>query len=112
MSRALRYVITEPCVGCKDGACVDACPVDCIYEGVRMFYIHPDECVGCGACEWACPVEATYCEDDLPPQWRRYAAVNAEFTRALGSPLGATAFGPVDGDHPAVTEVTPAGCTP
>ncbi len=110
MSRALRYVITEPCVDCKDGACVDACPVDCIYEGVRMLYIHPDECVGCGACEWACPVEATYCEDDLPPKWRHYAAVNAEFTRALGSPLGAKGFGPVADDHPTVK--AKVGCTP
>jgi ferredoxin len=33
------------------GACVEECPVDCIYEGERMLYIHPDECVDCGACE-------------------------------------------------------------
>ena len=110
MSRALRYVITEPCIDCMDGACVDVCPVDCIYEGVRMLYIHPDECVGCGACEWACPVEATYCEDDLPPRWRHYAAVNAEFTRALGSPLGAKGLGALFDDHPTVT--AKAGCTP
>jgi NAD-dependent dihydropyrimidine dehydrogenase PreA subunit len=107
--KALPYVITEACIDCKDGACVDACPVDCIYEGARMLYIHPDECVGCGACEWACPVEATYSEDDLPPKWRHYAAVNAEFTRALGSPLGAKGFGPVVDDHPTVKAV---GCTP
>ena len=25
------YVIAEPCVGTKDTACVDACPVDCIH---------------------------------------------------------------------------------
>jgi NAD-dependent dihydropyrimidine dehydrogenase PreA subunit len=108
MSRTMKYVIAEPCLDCKDRACVDACPVDCIYEGVRMLYIHPDECVGCGACEWACPVEAAFCEDDLPPEWRHYADVNAEFTRALGSPLGAAGFGPVADDHPTVK----ARCTP
>ena len=27
------YVITEPCIGTKDTACVDVCPVDCIYPG-------------------------------------------------------------------------------
>lgn len=45
------YVIALPCVDLKDKACIDECPVDCIYEGERMLYIHPDECVDCGACE-------------------------------------------------------------
>lgn len=27
------YVIAQPCVDVKDKACVDECPVDCIYEG-------------------------------------------------------------------------------
>ena len=39
------YVIAEPCVDIKDKACIEECPVDCIYEGARMLYIHPDECV-------------------------------------------------------------------
>lgn len=25
--------------------------MDCIYEGGRALYIHPDECVDCGACD-------------------------------------------------------------
>src|SRR5262249_22139611 len=46
-ARSIRmtYVIAEPCVDVKDRTCVDECPVDCIYEGERMLYIHPDECV-------------------------------------------------------------------
>ena len=62
----MTYVITQPCVDLKDKACIDECPVDCIYEGTRMLYIHPDECVDCGACEPVCPVEAIYYEDDVP----------------------------------------------
>ncbi len=27
----MAYVIAEPCIGTKDSACVDACPVDCIH---------------------------------------------------------------------------------
>ena len=27
----MTYVIAEPCIGTKDTACVDACPVDCIH---------------------------------------------------------------------------------
>ena len=29
------YVVAQPCVDVKDKACVDECPVDCIYEGSR-----------------------------------------------------------------------------
>ena len=54
----MTYVIAEPCVDVKDLTCVDECPVDCIYEGERMLYIHPDECVDCGACEPVCPNKA------------------------------------------------------
>ena len=43
------YVIAQPCVDVKDKACVDECPVDCIYEGSRSLYINPNECVDCGA---------------------------------------------------------------
>ncbi|MGI8418921.1 MAG: ferredoxin, partial [Nakamurella sp.] len=31
----MTYVIAEPCVDLLDRACVDECPVDCIYEGDR-----------------------------------------------------------------------------
>ena len=27
------YVIAEPCIDVKDKACVEVCPVDCIYQG-------------------------------------------------------------------------------
>ena len=37
----MTYVIAQPCVDVKDRACVDECPVDCIYEGARSLYIHP-----------------------------------------------------------------------
>jgi NAD-dependent dihydropyrimidine dehydrogenase PreA subunit len=33
----MAYVITDPCIDVKDGDCTTACPVDCIYEGGRMF---------------------------------------------------------------------------
>ncbi len=46
----MAYVIAEPCINVKDKACVEVCPVDCIYEGETMLYIHPDECIDCGAC--------------------------------------------------------------
>jgi NAD-dependent dihydropyrimidine dehydrogenase PreA subunit len=47
----MAYVIAEPCIGTKDTACVDACPVDCIhpkkddprFEAETMLYIDPVE---------------------------------------------------------------------
>ncbi|HTO72730.1 MAG TPA: ferredoxin family protein [Gemmatimonadales bacterium] len=62
----MAYVITEACVSVKDKACVDVCPVDCIYEGADQLYIHPDECIDCGACEPECPVTAIFPEEDVP----------------------------------------------
>src|SRR5699024_1470592 len=85
----MTYVIALPCVDVKDRACVDECPVDCIYEGNRMLYIQPDECVDCGACEPVCPVEAIYYEDDTPDQWAEYYRANVEFFDDLGAPGGA-----------------------
>ena len=32
----MTYIITEPCVGLKEAACVDVCPVDCIYPVILM----------------------------------------------------------------------------
>lgn len=32
----MAYVIAEPCIGTKDTACVDACPVGCIHPELRM----------------------------------------------------------------------------
>ncbi len=103
------WVISEACVDVKDLACVDACPVDCIYEGERMLYIQPDECVGCGACEPVCPVEAIYYEDDLPADQEKYIAINAEFFNDLGAPGGAAKLGKLDTDHPAVAALPPQG---
>ena len=98
----MTYVIAQPCVDLKDRACVDECPVDCIYEGKRMLYIHPDECVDCGACEPVCPVEAIFYEDDTPEQWKDYYTANVDFFDDLGSPGGAAKMGVIDKDHPLI----------
>jgi len=102
----MTYVIGLPCVDVMDRACVDECPVDCIYEGGRSLYIHPDECVDCGACEPVCPVEAIYYEEDLPEALQPYLADNQAFfsqplpgrNAPLGSPGGAGKLGAVGVD--------------
>ena len=73
------FIITDPCIETKDTACVDVCPVDCIhprkdepeYEAATMMYIHPEECIDCGACVPACPVAAIYESIDATPSHQK-----------------------------------------
>jgi len=103
----MTYIITQACVDLLDKTCVAECPVDCIYEGERMMYIHPDECVDCGACEPVCPVEAIYFENDVPGDRKNYHRVNVEFFTDLGSPGGAARVGKIHSDHPIVAALPP-----
>jgi ferredoxin len=72
----MTFVITDPCIDTKDTACVDVCPVDCIhprkdepdFEQTSILYIHPEECIDCGACVPACPVAAIYDGPDSTPK--------------------------------------------
>ncbi|WP_433565106.1 ferredoxin [Nocardia sp. CA-151230] len=106
----MTFVIGADCVDVLDRACVEECPLDCIYIGDRMAYINPDECTDCGACEPACPVEAIYYEDDMPDGQEVFVAENRRFfdeplpgrTEALGAPGGAFRFGKAGVDTPFV----------
>ena len=81
------YVICEPCIGVKEAACTDVCPVDCIhpkrdeegFEASDQLFINPNECIECGACASVCPVEAIYRDDDVPEKWRSYIQKNADY---------------------------------
>ena len=75
----MTYIIAEPCIETKDASCVEVCPVDCIYEGEDQFYIHPDECIDCGACEPECPVEAIFAEEDMPEDQGRFVEINTKY---------------------------------
>lgn len=95
----MAYIIAEPCVAVCDTACVEVCPVDCIHgpeypahvrgeeikglgdlTGIQL-YIHPDECIDCGACEPECPVSAIFEESETPAEWQKYIEINAAFFR-------------------------------
>ena len=83
----MAYTITEPCIGTKDTACVDVCPVDCIhptkdeaeFEQYEMLYIDPDTCIDCGLCVDECPVQAIFPEEDPPEEWVKYIEVNTDY---------------------------------
>ena len=83
----MAYVIAEPCIGSKETACVNACPVECIhpkkdepnFTDSNMLHIDPEECIDCGACVPVCPVSAIFALDDLPQKWAEYAGKNAAY---------------------------------
>ena len=77
----MTYIITEPCLETKDASCIEVCPVDCIYEAEDQYYIHPDECIDCGACEPECPVDAILSEDDIPDTQQKFVDLNAELSK-------------------------------
>ncbi|MDX0284702.1 4Fe-4S dicluster domain-containing protein [Sinorhizobium meliloti] len=102
----MAYVIASACIDTKDGACQDICPVECIYEGGRMMYIHPVECISCGLCLSVCPVDAIFADDELPPDESRFTAINYEFFGAdvtgWNEPGGSSAEFRTHLDHPTV----------
>ena len=101
----MSYVITSACIDVMDRACVQECPVDCIYEGGNMLYINPDECVDCGACEPVCPSSAIYYEDDVPVNEKVFIEINKDFFKEIGTPGGSAGKNFTHLDHPKVIEI-------
>jgi ferredoxin len=75
----MSFIIGKACISCIDASCVNVCPVDCIHGPIKtddsatdafnltdeekegkQLYIHPEECINCGACVQECPVDAIY----------------------------------------------------
>ena len=81
----MAYIITRLCRDCVDTGCVAVCPVDCIYEYTgadtatfpNQLYIHPDECIDCGACEPECPWEAIFEDVSVPEPLKADVGLNA-----------------------------------
>lgn len=76
----MTFVIITPCIDEQDQSCVDVCPVDCIHfdeDSDRMLYVDPVECIDCGACQPACPVDAILPENEVPDDDSRFTAMNA-----------------------------------
>ena len=86
------YVIAAACIDVTDKSCIEECPVDCIYEGARKLYINPGECIDCGACEPACPVEAISQDRRVRAGQEDFATDNARFFAeplpGRGEPIG------------------------
>lgn len=75
------YVITEACIGLKDGTCVEVCPAACIHTtpDAPQYYIDPEICIACEQCFFVCPVDAIYKDEDVPAHLAHYLDINADF---------------------------------
>ncbi|NWF82225.1 MAG: ferredoxin family protein [Bryobacteraceae bacterium] len=81
----MAYVITDTCT--KDNHCIESCPVNCIhptpeepgYEEATQLYIHPTECIDCGACVPVCPTNSIYVLEELPADQAHFAEKNAAY---------------------------------
>ncbi|MFH2202400.1 MAG: ferredoxin family protein [Elusimicrobiota bacterium] len=75
----MAHVINEKCLGEVYAACVDVCPVDCIYpgeyKGETFMVIDPEVCIDCGVCLPECPIGAIAGSEDEGGDW---AGINAE----------------------------------
>lgn len=103
----MAYVIGQACVDVMDRSCMEECPVDCIYEGGRKLYIHPTECIDCGACEVACPTEAITSDRIADPSHREdnrqfFELILPGRDGPLGSPGGSVRIGVTGVDTPLV----------
>jgi NAD-dependent dihydropyrimidine dehydrogenase PreA subunit len=112
------YVIGAACIDVLDRACVDVCPVDCIYVGDRKSYINAAECIDCGACEVECPTAAIVADRVA----RKQDPLNAHLVdsvaffelplpgrdRPLGNPGGAAKVGDIGVDTALVATHQPA----
>jgi NAD-dependent dihydropyrimidine dehydrogenase PreA subunit len=94
----MTFVVTQACVDIQDRSCIQVCPADCIYEGGRMMYINPDQCIDCGACEEVCPTTAIRYDADLTEDNEQFLELNAEFFVGMDPVKGARKIGKIDRD--------------
>lgn len=94
----MTYVVTQACVDTQDKSCVEVCPVDCIYEGARMVYIHAEQCIDCGACQEVCPVSAIAFDMELTAEDEPFLGYNERFFDDIESPKGGSRLGKIDRD--------------
>ena len=85
-------VITNLCL--RDSSCVEVCPVDCISPGEPVeefpsYYIDPDACIDCGACEVECPNSAIFELSEVPVDFE------AEGGEVLSAPAETKGFSDV-----------------
>ncbi|MCS5736078.1 ferredoxin [Herbiconiux daphne] len=101
----MAFVVTQACIDVKDRSCIQVCPADCLYEGERMMYINPEQCINCGACEPVCPTEAIRFDEEVEGEDEIFLDINAQFFEALGPVKGGRKMGKIEHDADYVSEL-------
>ena len=104
----MTFVVTQACVDVKDKSCIQVCPADCLYEGDRMMYINPEQCINCGACEPVCPMQAIRFDEELEGEDEKFLAINAEFFEGGDIPAGGRKQGKIPHDATFVAQLPQA----
>lgn len=107
----MAWVITRLCADCVDAACVNVCPVDCIYGLTtedpayrKQLFIHPEECINCAACEPECPWGAIFEDASVPDIFKEDIEINARVFQDHSSDDTTTSPEPIR-QHPSPEEV-------
>ncbi len=63
------------CFHCTEAACIEACPVEPVkamgrHPQTNTVVVNQDRCVGCGACEEACPFGVPHVDEDMEKSFK------------------------------------------
>lgn len=91
----MAHVVTSPCIGTRDTACMKVCPSEAFYDVdlkdlglapkadkpdvTKILIINPDSCIDCGQCVPECPVNAIFPSDDVPAADKKFVEIAANW---------------------------------
>ena len=81
----MAYVVTDSCINCRYGECVEVCPQNAFREGPNFLVIDPLACSHCALCEMVCPVAAIYPDYGLPSELHQFIEINKQFSKTWPS---------------------------
>ncbi len=77
----MAYVVTDACIRCRYGECIEVCPQEALREGPDFMVIDPQACANCALCEMVCPVQAIRSEHGLGEDLKPFVALNASLAK-------------------------------
>jgi ferredoxin len=75
------YVVTDVCINCRYGECIEVCPQNAFREGANFVVIDPIACSNCALCEMVCPVSAIYPEFGIPVELNQFIEINKNLSK-------------------------------
>jgi molybdopterin-containing oxidoreductase family iron-sulfur binding subunit len=100
-----RYIPTL-CNHCENAPCVANCPTNAMYKSEEGLTLHDlDKCIGCRACQVACPYGVIYFNEDKPhPRFREDSEPAIPGCTSTGEEVAQQAGAPIPYYNPARAE--------